>query len=137
MAQENPAAWHDREDDALSRYAARGRTMDGSGVLVLALAPRGWLIAGLLGLAPAFIAGNGSPATFAAAIGGTLLAWRALEESRGRTLELSGGRRRMASRQAVVRCGIANTIAGIPELAAGIAVSERNAAIDPERVVPI
>ena len=134
VAQENPAAWHDREDDALSRYAALGRTMDGSGVLVLALAPRGWLIAGLLGLAPAFIAGNGSPATFAAAIGGTLLAWRALKSLAAGLWSLAGAAVAWQVVKPLFDAASRTQSPGIPELAAGIAVSERNAAIETRNV---
>src|SRR5262249_56256466 len=41
------------------------------------LAPRGWFVAALLGLAPAFLAGPSSTAALAVAIGGVLLAYRA------------------------------------------------------------
>jgi ATP-binding cassette subfamily B protein len=42
--------------------------------------PRGWLFLGLLGLAPAFVAGHGSPAALAIGLGGMLLAYRALHK---------------------------------------------------------
>jgi len=37
--------------------------------------PRGWLLLGLLGLAPAFLAGRGAPAALAVSLGGILLAY--------------------------------------------------------------
>jgi len=56
--------------------------MDRSTGMLTALVPRGWLVVGLLGLAPAFVfgsasPGNPSPARIAIAVGGTLLAYRA------------------------------------------------------------
>lgn len=78
LAQEPVEHWHDGEDRALERYLAAARTMDNSGALLAALVPRGWLIIGLLGLAPAFISGSGSPVQLAIGAGGMLLAWRAL-----------------------------------------------------------
>ena len=79
LAQEKPAHWHDGEDQALDRYLEVSRSMDRSAVLLNALVPRGWLIVGILGLAPAFVAGSGSTAALAIGIGGVLLAYRAFK----------------------------------------------------------
>ena len=62
LAQEAPAHWHDGEDQALARYLELARAMDRTAAWLLALVPRGWLLLGLLGLAPAFLTGRGSPA---------------------------------------------------------------------------
>jgi ATP-binding cassette subfamily B protein len=46
--------------------------------LLTAVAPRGWLVIGILGLAPAFIRGGSSIAALAIGLGGILLAYAAL-----------------------------------------------------------
>ncbi len=79
VAQESRAQWHDREDEALNRFLMAGRTMDNREAWLVALIPRGWLIVGLLALAPAFVNRSGSPAELAIGIGGMLLGWRALK----------------------------------------------------------
>jgi ATP-binding cassette subfamily B protein len=90
LAQEDRAKWHAEEDSAVDGYLGRARTMDGRAAWLMALAPRGWLIAGLLGIAPAFVSGSGSPASLAVAIGGMLLAWRALQRLTTGLWNLSG-----------------------------------------------
>ncbi len=77
MAQESPAHWHDGEDEELNRYLQVSRNVDRSALRLIALAPRGWLIVALLGLAPAFAYGTNSPEKLAIAIGGILVAYRA------------------------------------------------------------
>jgi ATP-binding cassette, subfamily B, bacterial len=77
LAQEVRERWHDGEDQALERYFARSAAMDRVSVMQ-ALVPRGWLVLGLLGLSPTFVAGRGSPAALAASLGGVILAVRAL-----------------------------------------------------------
>ncbi len=79
LAQEARERWHDGEDQSVERYLAASGTMDRAGVRQ-AMMPRGWLVVGLLGLAPGFISGSGSPATLAIGIGGTLLGFRALQK---------------------------------------------------------
>jgi ATP-binding cassette subfamily B protein len=54
------------------------------------LVPRGWFLAGLLGLAPAFLADGRSPGAMAVGIGGLVLAYRALRD-------LTDGLERVAS----------------------------------------
>lgn len=78
MVQKAPQHWHEDEDQQVERYAARSRAMDRWTVGVIAGLPRGWVWFGLLGLAPAFIGGTAQPASMAIALGGVLLAWRAL-----------------------------------------------------------
>ena len=90
LAQEAPARWHDGEDQALARYLELSETMDRSGALLLALAPRGWLVLGLLGLAPSFVSGHGSPALLAVGLGGLLLAFRALQKLAAGLVHLAG-----------------------------------------------
>jgi ATP-binding cassette subfamily B protein len=79
LAQELRERWHDREDQALEHYLKRSLEMDRAGVLLAQLVPRGWLVFGLIGLAPAFIwRGGTSPAELAIGLGGILLAYGAL-----------------------------------------------------------
>ena len=77
LAQESPARRDAREDQIIQDYLRVSRGMDNSGVAVFAGVPGGWGVIGLLGLAPAFVAGNASPAGMAIAFGGLLLASRA------------------------------------------------------------
>lgn len=77
MAQESHTHWHDGEDEQLNRYLQLSKNMDQSALRLTALAPRGWLVVALLGLAPAFSSGDNSPEKVAIAIGGILLGYRA------------------------------------------------------------
>ncbi|WP_437711321.1 hypothetical protein WMF45_39970 [Sorangium sp. So ce448] len=79
LAQEVPGRVHRGEDEALSQYQLRSRELDHSQVELAAIVPRGWLMAGIVGLLPPFLSGGGSPATYAVALGGVLLASRALQ----------------------------------------------------------
>jgi len=76
LAQEAAETWHDGEDQALERYLSISRNLDRAGV-AQAAAPRGWLVAGLIGLAPAFLAGGSKPQAIAISLGGILLAFQA------------------------------------------------------------
>ena len=80
LAQETPAHWHDGEAQALARYLELARVMDRTAAWLMALVPRGWLLLGLLGLAPAFLTGRGSPAALAVGLGGVLLAYEAFRK---------------------------------------------------------
>jgi len=80
LAQEGRERWHDGEDQALARYLERTAAMDRTAAWLIAIVPRGWLFLGLLGLAPAFVTGHGSPAALAIGLGGMLLAYRALHK---------------------------------------------------------
>ncbi|WP_438015780.1 ATP-binding cassette domain-containing protein [Sorangium sp. So ce315] len=79
LAQERHGRWHHGEDEALSQYLRQSRELDRSQIEIGALMPRGWLIAGVVGLLPPFLAGSGSAAAYAVALGGVLLASRALQ----------------------------------------------------------
>ncbi|WP_437587980.1 ATP-binding cassette domain-containing protein [Sorangium sp. So ce1000] len=79
LAQERRGRWHHGEDEALAQYLLRSREIDRSQIEIGALMPRGWLIAGVAGLLPPFLAGAGSAASYAVALGGVLLASRALQ----------------------------------------------------------
>jgi len=79
LAQLPPDRWHEGEDQALERYRKVSRAMDRSTTALMAIVPRGWLVIALLGLMPALIGGAGSTAKMAIAVGGMLLAYRALK----------------------------------------------------------
>jgi ATP-binding cassette, subfamily B, bacterial len=84
MADFTPLAWPasrlNEALEALARYLERSAAMDRTAVWLMAVVPRGWLILGLLGLAPAFVAGRGSSAALAVGLGGMLLAYRAFDK---------------------------------------------------------
>jgi ATP-binding cassette subfamily B protein len=79
LAQLPPDRWHEGEDQALERYRKASRAVDRSTTALMAIVPRGWLAVALLGLTPAFIGGASSTAKMAVAVGGMLLAYRALK----------------------------------------------------------
>jgi ATP-binding cassette subfamily B protein len=78
IVQEPSERWHEVEDKELESYLERCINMDRKGIVPMALAARGWMVIGLLGLAPSFIGGQNSPALLAVGLGGILLAYRAL-----------------------------------------------------------
>ena len=90
LAQLPADRWHDGEDQSLENYLKSSKAMDGSTARLLALVPRGWLVVGLLGLTPAFVNGNASPARMAIAVGGTLLAYRAWRRLTAGAWQLAG-----------------------------------------------
>ena len=76
LAQEAREHWHDSEDQGLERYQTVSQAVDRRGATLTAVVPRGWLVVGVAGLAPAFV--SGSPAAaLAVSVGGLLLAYRA------------------------------------------------------------
>jgi len=90
LAQLAAERWHDGEDEALEKYLKSSKAMDRSTARLIALVPRGWLVLGLLGLTPAFVYGNASPARIAIAVGGTLLAYRAWRRLAAGAWQLAG-----------------------------------------------
>jgi ATP-binding cassette subfamily B protein len=76
LAQQPQEAWHTGEDELLSTYLERARAQD-RGRARFALTARAWVIAGLLFLAPGYVAGATLTA-LAIALGGVLLGARAL-----------------------------------------------------------
>jgi ATP-binding cassette subfamily B protein len=90
LAQLPPDRWHKGEDEALERYLKASQAMDNSTAALLAIIPRGWLVLGLLGLIPAFPRGTNSVAQIAIAVGGMLLAYRALKRLSAGAWQLAG-----------------------------------------------
>lgn len=79
LAQERPEFLHEGEDQALEDYLALSSSMDRGSMLLSAFLARGWLVAGIAGLAPAFVSGQASVALIAVGVGGLLLASQAFD----------------------------------------------------------
>jgi ATP-binding cassette, subfamily B, bacterial len=76
LVQETSARQHDDEDEELERYVVQSKQMDGAARLIWS-APRAWLLIGLAGLGPQFVAAGTSPGVLAVGVGATLLAYGA------------------------------------------------------------
>jgi ATP-binding cassette, subfamily B, bacterial len=72
------------EDQTIKEYLAASKSMDQAILPVAGLMARGWMLVGLLGLAPSLISGSGNLTSVAIGFGGVMLANRAL-------IGLSGG----------------------------------------------
>ena len=77
LAQEWPERRDQYEDRSIKDYLTASSGMDGAITPFLAGVPSGWMMIGLLGLVPAFVAGSGTPLSFAVGLGGVLVANRA------------------------------------------------------------
>jgi ATP-binding cassette subfamily B protein len=89
LAQERRERWHEGEDQDLSRYLEQSARMDRIMVALNVLGPRGWLLIGMAGLAPAFVAGTNT-AALAIGLGGVLLGNNALRDLIGSLANLIG-----------------------------------------------
>jgi ATP-binding cassette, subfamily B, bacterial len=78
LAQQPRSHWNDTEDKSLETYLDSSREMDRILTRLVAIVPRGWLIVGLLGLMPMFLAGGASTVTLAVGVGGVVLGYHAL-----------------------------------------------------------
>lgn len=78
LAQEEPQHRHTGEDEQLARYGQTSAEMDQQAAWLKAVAARGWLVVGLLTLAPAFIEGSLTPTSLALSLGGILTVFQAL-----------------------------------------------------------
>jgi ATP-binding cassette subfamily B protein len=87
-AQEAREYWHRGEDESLSGYLACSREMDEKLSLLVAVVPRAWLILGVAGLFPAFVAGRPASA-LAISLGGILFTHRALSKATAGMTQLS------------------------------------------------
>ena len=68
------------EDRALEDYLRLSRDLDLAAVVLQVVAPRGWFLIGLLGLAPAFLYSGRSGTSLAVGVGGVLLAYRGFRD---------------------------------------------------------
>jgi ATP-binding cassette subfamily B protein len=78
LAQEQAQRRDHDEDRELGGYLHTSRSMDRSLVPILGGLPRGWMLVALAGIAPAFVTGRATSIDVAVALGGMLLAGRAL-----------------------------------------------------------
>ncbi len=81
LAQEPRARWHESEDLQLRAYQAASRRMDAAAPWLTAVVPRGWLVVGVLGLWPAFVARGTSTERLATELGAVLLAYYAFSKA--------------------------------------------------------
>ncbi|MCP4427061.1 MAG: ABC transporter ATP-binding protein [Chloroflexi bacterium] len=77
LAQTLRRHWHRGEDDDLTEYVQVLDDVDRAAIVLETLISHGWLVVGLVGLVPAFVTGNASPAALAISLGGVLSAERA------------------------------------------------------------
>jgi ATP-binding cassette subfamily B protein len=78
LAQEGRERWHDREDRDLDAYLRASSGVDRITGFLATIVPRGWMVIGIAGLAPAIATGEPTLARIAIAVGGVILAYRAL-----------------------------------------------------------
>jgi ATP-binding cassette subfamily B protein len=78
LAQELPSQWHLGEDSLLSSYIDRSAELDRRAVRLTTVLSRGWLAVGLASLLPIIVVTAEDPIAVAVALGGVLLASRAL-----------------------------------------------------------
>jgi ATP-binding cassette subfamily B protein len=78
LAQERAGRRDDHDDRELKDYLNTSRMMDNAIAPIAGALARGWVLLALLGLAPAFITGTATPGSLAIALGGMLLANRAM-----------------------------------------------------------
>jgi len=88
VAQQRPSEWHESEDQALRGYIERSHALDRSGTLFVSATPRGWLLVGLAGVAPAIVAGHTASLESAVVLGGVLLAYTAFRRFTGSFTEI-------------------------------------------------
>jgi len=83
LVQEDPAKWHDTEDQDLASYLSASERMDRLVPVLLVAVPRMWLALAVVVTVPAFLTGTSS-GRLAITMGGILIvhvAWRHLTES--------------------------------------------------------
>jgi ATP-binding cassette subfamily B protein len=80
LAQEPKDRWHEGEDQSLETYVAVSTRLDTLAPYLTALLPRGWLVAGLAAIGPAFVMGAMPPERVAISLGAILLGVRAFRK---------------------------------------------------------
>lgn len=78
LAQQLPWQWHSGEDALLAKYIERSAHLDRRAVRLTTVLSRGWLAVGLASLLPIIVLSPEDPIAVAVALGGVLLASRAL-----------------------------------------------------------
>ncbi|MBV9766808.1 MAG: ATP-binding cassette domain-containing protein [Acidobacteriaceae bacterium] len=77
LAQLRCDQWHESEDQTLDNYLGVSRSLDQTGTSLIAAIPRGWLVCGVVALAPSIISGQSTGTATAILLGGILLAFTA------------------------------------------------------------
>ncbi|MFC1852079.1 ATP-binding cassette domain-containing protein [candidate division CSSED10-310 bacterium] len=90
LVQELPEHIHDGEDQEIVNYLELSHAIDNYAIILSTLLTRGWLILGIIGLAPAFIFTMSSSSAIAITLGGILLASRALHKLATSFSQLTG-----------------------------------------------
>ncbi len=90
LAQETREQWHEDEDQMLTGYIQDSIRVDRTGAWFVTAMPRGWLLVGLVSLAPAIAIQNTSASSVAVLLGGILLAQTGLKRLTGSFVEVVG-----------------------------------------------
>lgn len=90
LAQEPRGLWHAGEDAGLERYLETSGRMDRATAWLAAVTPRGWLLLGILGIAPGFLHADASAPALAAELGGVLLGYLAMHRLAHGIAQLGG-----------------------------------------------
>ena len=92
VAQMSPGEWHASEEASLLDYFGKSRSVDHTGMWLVAAIPRGWLITGLLWLVPTTLSESGevlnSGPELAVKLGGVLLAFTAFKKLTAASVDL-------------------------------------------------
>lgn len=134
LAQEPREHWHDSEDQALERYQAVSQAVDRCGALLMAVVPRGWLVVGVVALAPAFVSGR-SAAALAVSVGGLLLAYRAFRRLASGMWNLTEAAIAWKQVAPLFEAAAREDTPGSPALATMESANEREAIIEARDVV--
>ena len=89
LAQQPPEQWHTLEDIELEQFQHATRRADRWQLVLNALVGRGWLLVGLLGIVPPFLAETPDITALAISVGGILLASNALSAITAGALSLA------------------------------------------------
>jgi ATP-binding cassette, subfamily B, bacterial len=126
LAQEAEGHWHSDEDQAVKGYLQLSKSMDRGGILLAALM-QGWLIVGVLGLAPAFVSGHASRGELAIGLGGILLAAGALGKITSGVSSFGGAAIAWAQVSPLFYAAARPEVIGSPEFASAPMASSREA----------
>ena len=134
LAQEPREHWHDSEDQGLERYQTVSQAVDRRGALLMAVVPRGWLVVGVAGLAPAFVAGR-TTAALAVTVGGLLLAYRAFRRLASGMWNLTEAAIAWKQVAPLFEAAAREETSGSPALATMDSATEREAMIEARDIV--
>jgi ATP-binding cassette, subfamily B, bacterial len=123
LAQEARARWHRGEDEALERYLDLSGRLDRTMLHLTLVLSRGWLLVGLAGLAPAFVAGA-AMGPLAVGVGGVVLASQALGTLTGTLSSVAGALVAWRQARLLFHAAARPQPAASPTLAAALAAGE-------------